>query len=153
MLQSIKGILNSPTKTTVAPTEVLNSGSEILTHFQNNWFELHELNETNAKKASELAEVISSLHSKIERDNIAVNSILLILNTPNGFHNVLDNCFEQITNLHKSLESVEESLLELEKLVELCDLEKKKNDHRKELELYKEKKMGRDVFLITTWRF
>lgn len=147
MFQSIKEILGSP-KATQRKEETVNidAGAEILTHFQTQWAELHEINESNAKCAENVAETIFKLHEKIVRDNVTITGITQLLNSPNGVENSLRVCGEQIQNLTNSFEDVENGLLELEKLVLLCEFEKRKMEHRHELALYKKKKSGESCF-------
>jgi len=151
-LTSLKGkLLNvskigllSPTSEEVpvaTPPAVVNAGTAILTHFQQQWAELHELNEDNAKNAAKLAESISIVHAKVSRDYNNIVEITQLLNAPPTLDKSVDSCLAQIRQLQHSFETTERSLLDLEDAIEALELEKKKVDHKYQLALYKEKKL------------
>ena len=122
-------------------THALNAGTEILTHYQEQWAELHNLNEENAKTAEKLAEKINVLHSKTVRDCDNVIDITQLLNSTPTVNKSMEMCCQQIAHLHKSFENVEKGILDLEDLIERIELEKRKVEHKYQLALYKEKKM------------
>lgn len=153
MLTSLKGKLLhvskigllSPTseeKPIQKPSIDLNAGAEILSHFQQEWAELHELNEHNAKNASALAETINNMHEKINKDYNNIVDIVHIVNGNPSLDKSIDKCVVQLQQLHKSFQNTEKSLINLEQIIDKIELEKKKTDHKYQLALYKEKKLG-----------
>lgn len=154
MLTTLKGkLLTNVSKLTLLNTSTeeepienpnipLNSGADILTHFQKEWVELHEINEENAKNANSLAQTINNLHKKVSKDYSNVIKINQLLNTPPLLNKTIDVCFKQIKDLQKSFENTEKGLLDLEDAIERLELEKGKIEHKYQLALYKEKKLG-----------
>ncbi|KAK4885696.1 hypothetical protein RN001_001967 [Aquatica leii] len=154
MLTSLKGrFLNvskisllSPTseeetvKTT--PTIALNAGGEILSHFQEQWAELHNLNEENAANAAKLADQINVLHSKTSTEHANIIEMIQILNSTPTINKSIENCFQQIKDLQESFVKIEKGILDLEDVVERVELEKRKVEHKYQLALYKEKKIA-----------
>jgi hypothetical protein len=61
----------------------LNAGSEILTHFQNEWEVLHNTNEDNAKKAAAAAATIAKITHKIDRDKQSLSVMTHLLTNSN----------------------------------------------------------------------
>lgn len=154
MLTTLKGkLLTNVSKLTLLNTSTeeepienpnipLNSGADILTHFQKEWVELHEINEENAKNANSLAQTINNLHKKVSKDYSNVIEINQLLNTPPLLNKTIDVCFKQIKDLQKSFENTEKGLLDLEDAIERLELEKGKIEHKYQLALYKEKKLA-----------
>lgn len=153
MFTSLKGkLLNvskiallSPTteeKSVNSPFIDVKAGSEILSHFQQEWAELHEINEQNAKSGAKLAESINEMHTKINNDYSNVVEIIQLLNAPQTINKSIESCLSQIRNLHDSFEKTEKGLIDLEETIEKLELEKIKVDHQYQLTLYKEKKLA-----------
>ncbi|KAK5647319.1 hypothetical protein RI129_002211 [Pyrocoelia pectoralis] len=153
MLTSLKGkLLNvgkigllSPTseeEPIKSPSKNLSAGTDILTHYQEQWAELHSLNEDNANNAAILAEKINTLHTKTSIDYTNIVEITQLLNATPTINKSIEMCCQQIKNLHKSFESVEKGVLDLEDLIERIELERRKVEHKYQLALYKEKKMA-----------
>jgi len=154
MLTSLKGkLLNnvskigllSPTsdeESVGSPSVALNTGAAILSHFQQEWAELHELNEDNAKNAAVLAETISSMHGKINKNYNNIVEITQILSAPPTLNKSVEHCLSQIRNLQQSFENTERNLLDLEDAIETLELQKRKVDHKYQLALYKEKRLA-----------
>lgn len=121
----------------------LNAGAQILSHFQNQWEQLHELNEENAHKSQVLADLIEELHNKVSADHRNVCDISYLLsNGTNNLSKSVTNCVTELEKLHESFEIVEKDLLQLENLIENLELQEKELEHRFQLALYKEKKLA-----------
>lgn len=124
----------------------LNAGASILSHYQKEWEQLHALNEENAKNAADLAESITKMHNKIANDNRNITDITHLLN--GGTHCLsksVENCLEQLTNLTEAFDTVEKNLLSLENLIENLELQEKQLEHRFQLAMYKERKLGEEI--------
>lgn len=121
----------------------LNAGARILSYYQEKWEQLHELNEQNAKKASDLADTITSMHEKVSHDCRNVRDVTHLLNEgTSSILNTVENCLEQVDKLTDTIETVESDLLQLENLIENLELQEKQLEHRFQLALYKERKLG-----------
>jgi hypothetical protein len=117
----------------------LNAGSEILTHFQNEWEVLHNTNEDNAKKAAAAAATIAKITHKIDRDKQSLSVMTHLLTNSNLKLNIA-NCTKQIERLYGSFHEVEEGLLHLEDLIDNIQFENMKKEHRYHLKQYKLRK-------------
>ncbi|KAB0805535.1 hypothetical protein PPYR_02523 [Photinus pyralis] len=153
MLTTLKGkLLNvskigllSPTNEegpTKSPVNTLNAGADILTHYQDQWADIHSLNEENASSAAKLAAEINLLHTKTSVDYTNVVEITHLLNATPTINKSMETCCEQIKHLHTSFQNVEKGILDLEDLIERIELERRKVEHKYQLALYKEKKMA-----------
>lgn len=123
-------------------SEEANVGADILSHFQQSWVDIHNLNEENARKASLLSDEINKMQTKVANDYHNLSQIIHLLTVVPYLKNNIDNCVAQINTLHDSFEKIEKSLLTLEDLIEKIELEQRKIDHRHQFTLYKEKKLG-----------
>lgn len=150
MLTSLKGLLNvsrnvnsssNVPDTTSCPN--INAGGSVLNHFQVKWSELHQLNEANAKKANDLAQIIVDVHTRIQKDNHNVSQIIQLLAGAPNLNDSVANCVKQITLLKETSENVEKSLINLEDLIETLELEKKKKRQRSQFVAYEQNKTGK----------
>ncbi|RZC39986.1 dysbindin [Asbolus verrucosus] len=117
----------------------MNAGSEILTHFQNEWQTLHKTNEENAKKAQEVADTIAQVARKIDRDKESLGLMTHLLSNSNLHANIVQ-CTEQIEQVYDSFNEVEEGLLQLEELIDNIEFENMKKQHRYHLQQYRLRK-------------
>ncbi|XP_076635378.1 dystrobrevin binding protein dysbindin [Colletes latitarsis] len=119
-----------------------NAGADILHRYQLQWNELHELTEENALKAQEADKLIGSIYERLEQEwksIICLNSTLAYIpKINNAIHDLMD----QIGTLQEMFEEVETSIYRLEDLNEMLDLQSRQLDHRFQLALYEEKKLG-----------
>lgn len=121
----------------------LNAGAQILNHYQQQWEEVHELNEENAKNSDILANMIEEMHKKVSNDHRSVSDISYLLsNGTQSLSESVTNCVTQLEDLNQSFESVEKDLLKLENLIEILELQERELEHRFQLALYKEKKLA-----------
>ncbi|KAF5279665.1 hypothetical protein FQA39_LY18249 [Lamprigera yunnana] len=152
MLTSLKGKLLNVGKISILsttneeepikpPTIAVNAGAGILTHFQEQWAELHNINEENASNAAKLAQTINNLHTKIYKDHTNIIEIIQLLNATPTINKSIEICCQQVKDLQQSFEKVEKGILDFEDIVERVDLEKRKVEHKYQLALYKEKKL------------
>lgn len=152
MLSSLKDKLLNVTKTvplfsttsdkgTVQCEANLNAGSEILSHYQNEWQALHNQSEENAKKAEKAATDIAKITHKIERDKKSLTVMTSLLANSNLKQNI-SNCTKQIEELYNSFNEVEEKLVKLEDLINNIEFENMKKQHRFHLQEYKIRKEG-----------
>lgn len=117
----------------------INAGAEILTHFQNQWEELHKINEENATRAEKVANDIETVSSFVNNNkkNIAfINHILLNTNLSTN----INKCLDSINDLYKGSEALEKELIHLEDLIDQAEFNKLKNRHKYHLEQYEKRK-------------
>lgn len=139
----------TPQAPSISSSVNLNAGARILNHYQVQWQQLHEINEDNAKNAAELADIIFTMHEKISVDQRNINDIINLVD--GGSQNLskgVEHCLEQVQQLTESFETVESSLLQLENLIENLELQEKQLEHRFQLALYKERKLGKRTYLF-----
>lgn len=122
-----------------------NVGATLLTHYQQQWADIHESNEDNAVSVALVATQISEINSRITRDRGNVSQIIHLLSVPNNIKVSVETCVGQLKTMYDSLDAVERQLLALEDVIEEAELERKKAEHRLQLTLYKEKKMGNNL--------
>lgn len=120
-----------------------NAGSELLTHYQQQWSEIHQQNEENAASIARIAAQICEMNSKTTRDHGNVAQLMHLLTVPNNIKVSVETCVGQLRELHDTFGAVEKELIALEDVVEDLELERKKSEHKLQLTLYKEKKMGK----------
>ncbi|XP_056642314.1 dysbindin protein homolog [Diorhabda sublineata] len=117
----------------------VNAGAEILAHYQNNWEELHGINEESAEKAEKLAdeiEKISTFVSDNKKNLEFINNTVLYSKLSSS----ISKCLEDIQRLYESSENIEKKLIKLEDLIDEADFNKMKNRHVYHLEQYKMRK-------------
>lgn len=125
------------------PDVNLHAGAQILNYFQEQWEQIHELNEKNAANGEVLANLIDDLHRKVSADHRNVLDMTYLLSSgTSNLSGSIENCVSQVTALHESFETVEKDLLQLENLIEELELQEKELEHRFQLAMYKEKKLA-----------
>lgn len=117
----------------------LNAGGDILQHFQNQWEEMHQINEHNAKKADGVAQNINKITSRITASKENLSLITHILSTSNLPGNIA-NCLENIKTLYTLSDKIERELIDLENLIDEVEFEKLKKQHRFHLQQYELRK-------------
>lgn len=148
MLNNLRDLLNVKNVPVISGEIPINNkinpdaAGELLEHFHKQWEEVHNNNETNANLADQAADAIGNIHLYITSQNEHITAINQLLTSLPTLQNTLQTCNSQIQQLCKSFEQVEEDLLQFEDVIEQCELEKKKNNHRYQLALYEEKKMA-----------
>ncbi|VEN57478.1 unnamed protein product [Callosobruchus maculatus] len=119
-------------------------GGEILHHFQEQWENIHQLNEENAKKANMLADDIQKLASKIDSSK---KNIILITNMISKLSSDISDGLECVKRLYSTTETIESKLIDLENLIDEVEFKKLKEQHCFHLEQYEKKK--KDAFETT----
>lgn len=109
--------------------EINTAGAKILSNFQQQWAEIHELNEQNSSAVQSVATQISNLHLVVCKTALNIAEINKILSSSKSFKSIADNCVSQLKQLQNSAENVEKSLILLEDLTDRVELEKMKNKY------------------------
>ncbi|XP_072385196.1 dysbindin protein homolog [Diabrotica undecimpunctata] len=117
----------------------VNAGAEILTHFQDQWEELHKINEDNARKAEKIAQEIDKISSYVSDNKKNLGLINHILITSQLSSNI-DKCLKNIQELYNTSQTIEKDLIQLEDLIEQADFNKLKQEHEYHLEQYRSRK-------------
>lgn len=135
MLNTLKGKLLSATKNVDAPSQtefisshilpsnVVNVGADILKHFQNQWVELHTLNEYNVKKIEIIAEHIREVHDKTEKQKKDFASLNDWVGSLPCLTDNLTHCAERLSNVYSLCADIERELLQLEDFIEKTEFE------------------------------
>lgn len=139
MLSNIKNKLVSATKnvgllkdeekqekTSSNLNEINTAGAKILSNFQQQWAEIHELNEQNASAVQNVATQISNMHLAVYKTASNIAEMNKILNSAKSFKSIADSCVSQLKQLQNSAENVEKSLILLEDLTDQVELERMK---------------------------
>ncbi|XP_043256753.1 dysbindin protein homolog [Colletes gigas] len=119
-----------------------NAGADILHRYQLQWNELHELTEENALKAQEADKLIGSIYERLEQEWKSITCLNSTLAYIPKINNAIHDLMDQIGTLQEMFEEVETSIYRLEDLNEMLDLQSRQLDHRFQLALYEEKKLG-----------
>lgn len=146
MLNSLKNLLHKHVETTTENNNIdlpilydVNVGSTILKHYQDKWAELHEINENNAKNASDLAETIDNICTQLKKEHNCTIQIVQLLSS--NIKTSIDHCITRLNDLHVAFGNTEKLLENLEDLIETNELQQKKIEHEHELVLYKQNKL------------
>lgn len=107
------------------------------------WKELHDNNELNASKATEIDKEIQEIRFSSQRAVTNIADLNHSLNCVPAIKQTLNRCTESIEAVHRECASVEQGLFELEDLIEVLTLQEQQLNHRFEMAMYKEKKLGK----------
>lgn len=118
------------------------AGSKYLELRENQWKEIHQMNEDNASKADEIDENIIIIKDTSTRVLMEVNDFNVMLTSLPTVTRTLKLCSEMAVELGKNCKRVEKELVELEDIQDRLDLEAAKRKHHLEMAVYKEKKLG-----------
>lgn len=131
-------------QTTFVPNSVnLFAGREILEKNERNWSALHTLNEENASRASQINEQILTIRNRSDKLFTDVSDLNISLVSLPTVINALNGCMEVIDDIGKMCRSFEAKLYDLEDLLDVLELQERQLDHRFEMAMYKEKKLGK----------
>ena len=121
-------------------------GAELLSHFKDEWAQLHEFNEENAAGAQKVAETISAIHLRMSRNHYMMGQIANALNKEPTLADTMKECVSNMGVLRDLFEDVQMALIRLEDLIEDVELGKQKIELRHQLSLYKDSKLGKYIF-------
>lgn len=120
----------------------LTAGCSYLEEQESIWKELHDNNELNASKASEIDEQIRTIREVSIRSLTDVSDLNHSLNCIPGIKDTLRRCGDLTKAIQGDCMRVEQSLYEFEDLIEVLALQEEQLNHRFEIAIYKEKKLG-----------
>ncbi|XP_026750536.1 dysbindin [Galleria mellonella] len=141
-VQKVKNIFKDKQKVNSDGKVNYGAGGALLEKYQEQWAELHQNADRNAKAADEVDKLILELHesTKIKLQNAhALSQGLMQIPALTA---AVAQCMDSLKNVQHLLKSVEDDLVEFEDIVERRAMEKWKLDHHYHLTLYKEKKMA-----------
>lgn len=119
------------------------AGGALLEKYQEEWAEMHENADKNAKAADEVDKLILELHETTKVKLQTANEFSQALSHLPNLTASVAQCMDSLRNVQTLLKSVEDELVEFEDIVERSKMENWKLDHHYHLTLYKEKKMGK----------
>ncbi|CAH0717783.1 unnamed protein product, partial [Brenthis ino] len=141
-VQKVKNIFKDKQKITSESKVNYGAGSSLLEKYQEQWAELHENADKNARAAEKVDKLIIELHEVTKaRLHSATELALNLAHLPNLTVSVAQ-CIDSLKNVQTLLTDVEDQLVDFEDIVERSNMEKWKLDHHYHLTLYKEKKMA-----------
>ncbi|CAH2097626.1 unnamed protein product [Euphydryas editha] len=141
-VQKVKNIFRDKQKITSESKVNYGAGGKLLEKYQEEWAELHENADKNAKAAEKVDKIILELHETTKlRLQSATELAQNLVQLPNLTASVAQ-CMDSLKNVQTLLTEVENQLIEFEDIVERSNMEKWKLDHHYQLTLYKEKKMA-----------
>lgn len=115
----------------------LEAGSELLETWQNNWEDIHLLNEQNAKSADRCDKMIIKIKKRSEQQKSDVHTLQNQLPKVNqGIKEIM----EKLGCLESLLGDVEISLLALEDTIDAREMQEKQLDQRFQLAMYQERR-------------
>lgn len=132
----------SPHHIVVPKTVNIYAGCELLEKYENDWSEIHLLNEQNVDRALKIDKTISTLNVRAEKFATDISDLNISLVSLPTVINTLNNCLETIADIESKCQNMEVKLIDLEDLFEVLELQEKQLDHRFEMAMYKEKKLA-----------
>lgn len=148
-VQKVTGIFKDKQKVAHESKVNYGAGGALLEKYQNEWANIHENADANARAADEVDKLILDLHEKTKvrlqnASELAYNLTLI----PNMTASVAQ-CIDSLKNVEVLLKTVEDELVEFEDIIERSKMENWKLDHHYHLTMYKEKKMGKFAVSIS----
>lgn len=122
----------------------LTAGCSYLEEQELIWKELHDNNEINASKATAIDEQIQTIRETSIQALTDVSDLNHSLHCIPSLKDTLSKCGELTKAIHGDCLRVEQSLFEFEDLIEVLALQGQQLNHRYDMALYKEKKLGND---------
>lgn len=142
-VQKVRNIFRDKQKVYSESKVNYGAGAALLERYQQQWGEIHENADRNAKVAEEVDRLINELYETTKtRLQSATELAQNLAHLPN-LTVAVAQCVDSLKNVQTLLHDVENELVEFEDLIERSKMEKWKLDHHYQLTLYKEKKMGK----------
>ncbi|KAM3961360.1 dystrobrevin binding protein dysbindin [Aphomia sociella] len=141
-VQRVKNIFKDKQKVNSEAKVNYGAGGALLEKYQEQWAELHQNSDKNAKAADEVDKLILELHESTKTKLENANALSQSLTQIPALTAAVAQCMDSLKNVQNLLRCVEEDLVEFEDIVERSAMEKWKLDHHYHLTLYKEKKMA-----------
>ncbi|KAL4708665.1 hypothetical protein ACJJTC_008191 [Scirpophaga incertulas] len=140
-VQKVKNIFRDRQKVPVNTSVNYSAGGALLEKYQDQWAELHENADNNAKAADEVDRLILEIHESTKAKLNSANELSRCLSSLPNLTASVAQCMDSLKNVTALLEAVEEELVNFEDIVERSKMESWKLDHHYHLSLYKEKKL------------
>jgi septal ring factor EnvC (AmiA/AmiB activator) len=118
----------------------LNAGADLLHRYQTQWQQMHQLNEENARIASDIAKGINDIDMSSKRQHLLMSELLSQLSSLPQIKGTIDSIEKDLNKTKKQIIQIEEILTTLEEKKEEEDFEKLKLDHQYKCAVYKETK-------------
>lgn len=118
------------------------AGSQLLDKHQQQWAEMHENADRNAKAAEDVDSIIIELHEQANSRLVhAIDLAQSLANLPK-LSAAVEDCIEGLQEVQTLLKVVEDELVDLEDVVEKSNMAQRKILHHRQFNLYKENKLG-----------
>jgi len=118
------------------------AGCKYLELRENQWKEIHQMNDDNALRAYEIDENIQMIKDTSATILMEVNDFNVMLTSLPTVSRTLKLCTELAIELGANCKRVEKELVELEDVQDRLNLEAAKRKHHLEMAVYKEKKLA-----------
>ncbi|CAH2237677.1 jg11354 [Pararge aegeria aegeria] len=141
-VQKVKNIFRDKQKVTNESKVNYGAGSALLEKYQEQWGEIHENADRNAKAAEEVDKLITELYETTKTRLQNATELAQNLAHLPSLTVAVAQCVDSLKNVQTLLSDVENELVEFEDIIERSNMEKWKLDHHYQLTLYKEKKMA-----------
>lgn len=145
-VQKVKNIFKDKQKLSTEAKVNYGTGGALLEKYRENWAELHENADRNAKAADDVDKLILELHETTKAKLQTANELSQGLSHLPNLTAAVAQCIDSLKNVQALLKTVEDELVEFEDIVERSKMENWKLDHHYHLTLYKEKKMSKYIF-------
>ncbi|RVE51804.1 hypothetical protein evm_003607 [Chilo suppressalis] len=141
-VQKIKNIFKDKQKVPSEDHVNYGAGGALLEKYQEDWRELHENADKNARAADEVDRLILELHNTTKAKLQSANELSQCLSHLPSLTATVAQCMDSLKNVQTLLKTVEDDLVQFEDIIERSKMESWKLDHQYQLTLYKEKKMA-----------
>ncbi|XP_059055906.1 dysbindin [Achroia grisella] len=141
-VQKVKNIFRDKQKVNSEAKVNYGAGGALLEKYQEQWVELHQNADDNAKAADEVDRIILELHESTKTKLQNAQALSQGLMHIPALTAAVAQCMDSLKNVQTLLKTVEEDLVEFEDIAERRAMEKWKLDHHYHLTLYQEKKMA-----------
>lgn len=119
------------------------AGCAYLAQQEQSWREIHKGTEVNAAKAEQIDGQIKTILSNSGNCLTQLSDLNSSLSFIPEINRQLVKCTEFVQSIAKDCEKVQQSLFELEDLLEVLQLQERQLERKFEMAMYREKKMGK----------
>lgn len=142
-ISSMNASSNSINTFDVPPNINASAGCGLFEKYEDEWLEIREANQQNAKLADKVALQISNIEQKCSQQKLELTDMNTCLNGVSQLIKNLKESHKSLVELQEKCQSVEKELEILQDLCEECDLQEEILHKQCELNLYKQNKMGK----------
>lgn len=124
------------------------AGCAYLAQQEQSWREIHKGTEANAATAEQIDREIQTILSNTGNCMTQLSDLNSSLGCIPEINQQLSKCTEMVQAIAKDCQNVQQSLFELEDLLEVLELQERQLNRKFEMAMYREKKMGKPKLSI-----